>query len=156
RRSISRELHDEVGQVLGALLIDVGRLAGVVPAENQAAHGQIRRIKELAENSVKTVRDMALLLRPSMLDDLGLLPGLEWQAGEIWRRSEMEVDVRAEMVYENLPEEVNICIYRLVQEALNNAARHASARNARVEIVETKQALRVEISDDGGGFDSER
>jgi len=85
-----------------------------------------------------------------------LLPALEWQAREISRRSEMEVDVRAEMVSENLPEEVNICIYRLVQEALNNAARHASARNARVEIVEAKQALRVEISDDGGGFDSER
>jgi signal transduction histidine kinase len=153
RRSISRELHDEVGQTLEALLVDLGRLSTLVPSGEQAIREQITRVKSLAENSVKSVRNIALLLRPSMLDDLGLIPALEWQAREVSRRSEMEVDVYSEMVSEKLPDETRICIYRLVQEALNNAATHSAARNARVSVVQTPGKLRVEITDDGRGFD---
>jgi len=156
RRSISRELHDEVGQSLEALLVDLGRLSTLVPPVDQAIREQITRVKSLAENSVKTVRDIALLLRPSMLDDLGLIPALEWQAREISRRSDMEVEVHSEMVSEKLPDETKICVYRLVQEALNNAATHAAAKNARVSVVQTPEKLRVEIIDDGLGFDSRR
>jgi len=156
RRSISRELHDEVGQSLEALLVDLGRLSTLVSPADQAIREQITRVKSLAENSVKTVRDIALLLRPSMLDDLGLIPALEWQAREISRRSDMEVEVHSEMVSEKLPDETKICVYRLVQEALNNAATHAAAKNARVSVVQTPEKLRVEIIDDGLGFDSRR
>jgi signal transduction histidine kinase len=156
RRSISRELHDEVGQSLEALLVDLGRLSTLVPPADQAIREQITRVKSLAENSVKTVRDIALLLRPSMLDDLGLIPALEWQAREISRRCDMEVEVHSEMVSEKLPDETKICVYRLVQEALNNAATHAAAKNARVSVVQTPEKLRVEIIDDGLGFDSRR
>src|SRR2546429_6942785 len=89
---IARELHDEVGQSLEALLVDLGRLSRLAPANEEAMRGQIANLKTLAENSVKTVRDIALLLRPSMLDDLGLIPALEWQAREVSRRGEMEVE----------------------------------------------------------------
>jgi len=156
RRSIARELHDEVGQTLEALLMGLGRLSKLVPADEQAMHEQIKHVKSLAENSVKTVRNIALLLRPSMLDDLGLIPALEWQAREISRRGEMEAEVHSEMVSEDLPDEIKICIYRIVQEALNNAAAHASAKNARVSVVRTADKLRVKITDDGQGFDSQR
>jgi signal transduction histidine kinase len=155
RRSIARELHDEVGQTLEALLMDLGRLSRLVPAGEQVMREHIARLKDLAENSVKTVRDIALLLRPSMLDDLGLIPALEWQAREVSRRGEMEVDVHSAMVSEQLPDEIKICVYRLVQEALNNAAAHASAKNAHVSVMQT-DILRVEVTDDGQGFDSER
>src|SRR5439155_347729 len=100
RRSIARELHDEVGQSLEALLVDLGRLSRLAPANEEAMRGQIANLKTLAENSVKTVRDIALLLRPSMLDDLGLIPALEWQAREVSRRGEMEVEVHPVMVSE--------------------------------------------------------
>src|SRR5262249_7351291 len=156
RRSIARELHDEVGQTLEALLMGLGGLLRHLPPEQQGMREQIHQVKTLAEDSVKNVRDIALLLRPSMLDDLGLIPALEWQAREVSRRSEMEVDVHSEMVSEDLPDEVKICVYRLVQEALNNAAAHASAKSARVSVARTADKVRIEITDDGQGFDARR
>ena len=156
RRSIARELHDEVGQALEALLVDLGRLSKLAPANEQAMRERIASLKSIAENSVKTVRDMALLLRPSMLDDLGLIPALEWQAREVSRRGEMEVEVHSEMLSEQLSDEIKICVYRLVQEALNNAAAHASAKHARVSVKAGPERLEVEITDDGQGFDPQR
>jgi signal transduction histidine kinase len=156
RRAISRELHDEVGQSLGALLVEVGQLAKLVPPENRVSHAQIDRIKSVAESAVKSIRDIALLLRPPMLDDLGLVPALEWQAREISRRSDMEVEVHSENVSEDLGDETKVTIYRLVQEALNNAATHASAKNAKVTITQDSDKINVEITDDGHGFDPAR
>jgi signal transduction histidine kinase len=156
RRSISRELHDEVGQTLGALLVEVGQLGKVVPPEDRVAQAQITHIKSVAENAVKSVRDIALLLRPPMLDDLGLVPALEWQAREVSRRSDMEVDVQSEQVSEALPDEIKVCVYRLVQEALNNAASHASAKSAKVTVIQDQEKINVEIADDGSGFDAVR
>lgn len=156
RRSISRELHDEVGQTLGVLLVDIGQLSKVVPAEDGLVQGQIHRIKSAAETAVKSIRDMALLLRPPMLDDLGLVPALEWQGREVSRRGEMEVDVHSENVSEQLADDVKVCVYRLVQEALNNAARHSGAKHAKVSVVQSGEKIQVEISDDGRGFAPER
>ena len=156
RRSISRELHDEVGQSLGALLVEVGQLSKLVQPEDRITHAQISHIKSVAETAVKSIRDIALLLRPPMLDDLGLVPALEWQAREISRRSEMEVDVRSENVSENLDDETKVTVYRLVQEALSNAAAHASAKNAKVTVVQSPDKITVEIADDGDGFDPRR
>jgi signal transduction histidine kinase len=155
RRSISRELHDEVGQTLGALLVDVGQLSKLVSPDDGLVHGQISRIKSAAETAVKSIRDIALLLRPPMLDDLGLIPALEWQGREVSRRSNMEVDVHSESVSEQ-PDEVKVCIYRLVQEALNNAATHAEAKNAKVSVIQNSDKISVEIVDDGRGFDPQR
>jgi signal transduction histidine kinase len=156
RRSISRELHDEVGQTLGALLVDVGHLTSLLSGKDKRAEEQIARIKGAAETAVKSVRDMALLLRPPMLDDLGLVPALEWQARETSRRGEMEVEVRAEELTGELPDDVKVGIYRLVQEALQNAATHAHAKNATVVIKRGPNRVTVEISDNGKGFQSER
>ncbi len=91
-----------------------------------------------------------------MLDDLGLVPALEWQAREISRRSDMEVEVHSQNVSEDLGDETKVTIYRLVQEALNNAATHASAKNAKVTVVQRPDKIIVEITDDGDGFDPER
>jgi signal transduction histidine kinase len=156
RRSISRELHDEVGQSLGALLVDIGRLAAA--AGNQAVEfrAQLDNMKAVTERTVREVRNMALLLRPSMLDDLGLAAALEWQGREISRRSEIEVAVESDNVPEDLPDEYKICIYRLVQEALNNAVRHSGARNAKVRVEHAAGSIAVRVSDDGRGFDPER
>jgi signal transduction histidine kinase len=156
RRSISRELHDEVGQTLGAVLMDLGQLSRLIPAEDNLLQEQITRIKSAAETAVKSIRDLALLLRPPMLDDLGLVPALEWQAREISRRGDMEVDVHSEKVSEQLPDDVKVCVYRLVQEALTNAARHSSAKHAKVSIVQSEGTIRVEIADDGIGFSPDR
>ena len=156
RRSISRELHDEVGQTLGALLVDVGHLSSLLPAEDKIAQEQIGRIKKAGATAVKSIRDMALLLRPPMLDDLGLVPALEWQARETSRRSEMEVEVHAEELTGEVPDEIKVGVYRLVQEALQNAATHAHAKNARVVVKRKQNRVAVEVIDDGKGFQPER
>jgi signal transduction histidine kinase len=96
---------------------------------------------------------MALLLRPSMLDDLGLIPALEWQAREVSRQGSAEVEVMAEDIPDNLPDAYRTCVYRLVQEALHNVSRHAGARQVKIEVRQTAGTLSVSIQDDGRGFD---
>jgi signal transduction histidine kinase len=116
----------------------------------------LHRIKTLAENCVNEVRNMALLLRPSMLDDLGLVAALDWQARETSKRTGMLVDTVDENVSESLPEEYKTCVYRIVQEALNNCSKHAYAKNVRVVVRQEPNRLRVSIEDDGKGFDANR
>jgi signal transduction histidine kinase len=155
RRAISRELHDEVGQSLSALLIDVGNLIKMSSKDSTFRQG-LHKIKMLAENSINEVRNMALLLRPSMLDDLGLVAALDWQAREVSKRTGMLVDTVDENVSENLPEEYKTCVYRIVQEALNNCSKHAYAKNVRVVVRQEPNHLRVSIEDNGKGFDASR
>ena len=156
RRAISRELHDEVGQSLGALLVDIGRLSSTLSADHPEVKPQLDNLKAVAERTFQSVRNMALLLRPSMLDDLGLTAALEWQGREVSRRSEIEVAVDSEGVPEDLPDEYKIYIYRLVQEALNNAVRHSGAHNAKVVVERLEKSIVVRISDDGRGFEPAR
>jgi signal transduction histidine kinase len=155
RRAISRELHDEVGQSLSALLMDLGNLGAVAPGDAEL-RSHLESIRKLAESSVNVVRNMALLLRPSMLDDLGLVPALQWQAREVSKRTGMAVTVDAETVADDLPEEHKTCIYRVVQEALQNCARHACARSVRIQVVEESGRIELSVTDDGQGFDSAR
>jgi signal transduction histidine kinase len=153
RRAISRELHDEVGQSLSALLMELGNLGAVAPGDAELRR-YVESIRKLAESSVHVVRNMALLLRPSMLDDLGLVPALQWQARELSKRTGMAVTVDAESVADDLPEEHKTCIYRVVQEALHNCARHAFARSVRILVVQENKRIRLTVLDDGQGFDS--
>src|SRR4029077_961597 len=155
RRAISRELHDEVGQSLSALLVDVESLTGLSSEEGVFRQG-LQKIKTLAENCVNEVRNMALLLRPSMLDDLGLAAALDWQGREVSKRTGILVDTVGENVSDDLPEAYKICIYRIVQEALNNCSKHAYAKNVHVVVRQERNSLRVSIEDDGKGFDANR
>ena len=155
RRAISRELHDEVGQSLTALLVDVQNLTEMSDGESVFRPG-LQKIKALAENCVNEVRNMALLLRPSMLDDLGLVAALDWQGREVAKRTGILVETTDENVSDNLPEEHKICVYRIVQEALNNCSKHAHAKRVKVAVRQEENLLRVSIEDDGKGFDSTR
>jgi len=156
RRSISRELHDEIGQALGALMVDLGRLSNSLGGDRPEVKAQLDNMKTVTGRTIESVRNIALLLRPSMLDDLGLVSALEWQGREVSRNSEVEVEVQSENVSDSLPDEYRICVYRLVQEALNNAVKHSGAKNAKVIVRQTPQSITVQISDDGKGFTPER
>jgi len=153
RRSISRELHDEVGQALSGTLVEMANLSTLVRANNlDGIQAKAAEIKKEIEHSIHIVRNMALLLRPSMLDDLGLVPALQWQAREAGRRSGLIVKVAAEDVSENLPEEHKTCIYRVVQEALHNSLRHAEAGEVVVTVRQEVDRILLSIEDDGKGF----
>jgi signal transduction histidine kinase len=153
RRAISRELHDEVGQSLSALLVGLSNLSAAVPpsaADEMQVH--IAGIRDLAQNCVRVVRNIALLLRPSMLDDLGLVPALEWQAREVSRQYGILVHVAADGVSDQLPEEHKTCVYRIVQEALHNCVRHSGASVVRITVKQAADGVSVLIQDDGHGF----
>jgi signal transduction histidine kinase len=161
RRTISRELHDEVGQSLSALLMEAGNAAASVPSDSVDAHSvDVRRhvesIKKLAEASVNVIRNMTLLLRPSMLDDFGLVPALEWQAREVSKRTGLRVHVTAEEAAGDLPDQLRTCIYRVVQEALHNCARHSQARSVKVIVRQEAHRILLSVEDDGHGFDAGR
>jgi signal transduction histidine kinase len=153
RRTISRELHDEVGQSLSALLVSLSNLSAAIPASAAATlEPHVAGIRDLAQNCVRVIRNMALLLRPSMLDDLGLTPALEWQAREVSRTYGIRVDVAADKVSEDLPETHKTCIYRIVQEALHNCVRHSGASTVRITVQQGPREVHVLIQDDGRGF----
>ncbi len=153
RRALSRELHDEVGQSLSALLLGIGNAAAAIPRSGSSdVQEQLHELRRLAERTLAVVRDMSLLLRPSMLDDLGLIPALQWQAREVSRTKDLAVQVHAEEVSDDLPDDFKTCVYRLVQEALHNIARHANARSVDIHLTQDAHKLLLEIRDDGQGF----
>lgn len=157
RRALSRELHDEVGQSLSALLLGIGNVAASLsPEKNGEERMQLQDLRRLAERTVATVRDMSLLLRPSMLDDLGLIPALQWQAREVSRTKNLNVQVQSDPLPEELPDEYRTCIYRVVQEALRNAARHARAKNVDIRLTCSNESLTLVIQDNGEGFAPEQ
>jgi signal transduction histidine kinase len=155
RRNISRELHDEVGTSMSAMLVELGRLENLSP-NGRTYQEQVAYVRRMAEASVGSVRNLALLLRPSMLDDLGLIPALRWQAREVTRRTGLKVKMMADEIGEDIPDSYRTCIYRIVQEALHNCARHAKAREACVVVRRDAEGLAVSVQDDGIGFDPSR
>jgi signal transduction histidine kinase len=155
RRALSRELHDEVGQSLSAVLVELRNLSlGLKARAEEQSRSHVETIKSLVENTVRVVRNMALLLRPSMLDDLGLIPALKWQAREAAKSTAMDVSIVTEIDSDDLPDEYKTCIYRVVQEALHNCARHSHATTVRVRVEQKADRLIVVIQDDGQGFDT--
>jgi signal transduction histidine kinase len=153
RKKIARELHDNIGQGIAVLLLELYRLDAKLPPED-SARGLLQGIVQLVQNHEAVVRDMGLLLRPSMLDDLGLIPALKWQAREVSRRTGMKVTVEVADDWHMLSDDYRTCIYRVVQETLQNAARHGKAANANVTLRQNPSYVRVEIEDDGCGFDT--
>ena len=157
RRRIARELHDEVGQSLWAMGLGIDNLgAALKSGDNELVLRRLEGMREMSNNSVRVVRNMSLLLRPSMLDDLGLVPALEWLAREVSRTSGLHVEVTDEQLPDQLSEEHKTCVFRVVQEALRNTSRHAGAKNARIHVQASGGRLLLSVQDDGSGFDPVR
>jgi signal transduction histidine kinase len=151
RRKLSRELHDELGQTMSAMVTDIGRLERDAPPDADYRE-RIGRVRHMAEEHVRSVRDIALLLRPSMLDDLSLISALNWQAREMRRRHGLKVRLAANDVQEDLDDSYRTCIYRVVQEALNNCVKHAGATEVEITIRQDQTGLWLNVRDDGRGF----
>jgi len=155
RRALSRELHDEAGQSFSAILLEAENLLDEPHRDSVRPH--LESIRGMAERGLAAARNLALLLRPSMLDDFGLVPALNWQARELAKRTGLRVQVSAAELSASLPEEHKTCIYRVVQEALNNVAKHAQASTAQVTLALRNEGLiDLTVQDDGSGFDAAR
>ena len=152
RRRLSRELHDEIGQTLALLQIEISHAQAMLAAQPAAARERLQRARELAERTVQTVRNISVLLRPALLDDLGLVPALQFQLEDFLRRSGIACEFVEEGVADHLPDSVKTCVYRVVQEALHNCEKHSGARKVRVAVRQLPDCLVAEIEDDGRGF----
>jgi signal transduction histidine kinase len=149
RKNLSRELHDHVAQVLTGLRMELGRIERM----SAATGGAVAECKRLVDDMFRTVRDLALGLRPSMLDDFGLQAALEWQARDFMSRYAIDVSLTIQGDFDDLPEKHRTCVYRVVQEAMTNCVRHADARQIRIGISAHDGDLDVWITDDGVGLD---
>jgi PAS domain S-box-containing protein len=173
RRRISRDLHDQVGQSLTAIKIDLQvaqhelmagdqegtsgpaqtSLAGGEPPSSQATFaGRLGRSIEMVEHTIQQVREFSLDLRPSILDDLGLPSALLWYAEEQARRAGFRADVAIEQLAARLSPELEITCFRVAQEAITNVVRHARAGRVSVELRRSGEELMLTVSDDGIGF----
>jgi len=151
RRRVSRELHDTFGQLLTALTLSAkaARDAAPLPAATDARLAEVQR---LADELGRVAHDLAVRLRPTALDDVGLFAALgQWAA-----RAGVEADYEASAVEaERLPRDVETAVYRVVQEALTNVARHAGARRVSVVISRHGESVTAAVEDDGVGFDAD-
>ncbi|MBD3415046.1 MAG: PAS domain S-box protein [Candidatus Aminicenantes bacterium] len=157
RQKISQELHDELGQMLTALSINLSSLDKLRTKEYDS---QIReRLEEsiqLVDTMSEQLNEMILNLRPSMLDDLGLIPTLRWYVKQFKDRNQSKVNLRVTPSKQQLTKDIETVLYRIIQEALTNTAKHAQAENVQVSINRRKASLKVTIQDDGQGFDAEK
>jgi len=136
------------------VLVELRNLSSVLATRSaEEWRSQIELIKGLVENTIRVIRNMSLLLRPSMLDDLGLLPALRWQAREVSKRTSMDVSVATDLESDDMPDEYKTCIYRVVQEALHNSSRHSGATTVRIRVEQKPASLALTIHDDGKGFE---
>jgi signal transduction histidine kinase len=155
RRRIARELHDETGQVLTAIRLELGLLARQVEG-NVPAREALDRALDLTGRALETIRATVRGLRPAALDDLGLVPAVEALAEEFSGRTGVIVDLEAQKPPEDIAPEVEIALYRIFQEALTNVARHAEARRVRASIAVDGGSIVLLVQDDGRGFDPAR
>src|SRR5206468_595560 len=115
KRRLSRELHDEIGQTLALLQIEISQLQSLLATQPETIRERLKRARELAGRTVQTIRNMSGLLRPALLDDLGLVPALQFQLEDFLRRSGIGCKFVEENVAEQLPDAVKTCVYRVVQ-----------------------------------------
>jgi PAS domain S-box-containing protein len=144
RRHVARELHDELGQLLTALR------SNLEPSRNHLARGP--ESLALVDEALRQLRRLARSLRPALLDELGLEPALQWLAEQTTARG-LAVEVRSHIAELRLPPEVEAACFRVVQEALTNAVRHARASHVRIDLARDQDTLVLGIKDDGQGFD---
>lgn len=152
RRSIARELHDEVGQVLTAIKVELAVAQRTIEAARGPA-GLLDDAHRITDGALHTVRDLSHLLHPALLDDLGLPAAIDWYLQGFGKRHGVRVDLLHDRMDDRLQPETEAAAYRIVQEALTNVARHARATTCRVYLQRLANTVLITVEDDGTGFD---
>ena len=152
RRRLARELHDGIGQNLTALQHRLSRIGSALPDDPPALRDHLEAAIALCRGALDDTREMSRLLRPPILDDLGLEPALRWLARSQGEASKLSIAVEIEPLPE-LDGELQTLLFRIAQEALNNVAKHAQASNVLLRLVVRAGALQLQIADDGHGCD---
>lgn len=156
RKRIAQELHDETGQKLTALAMGLAAIdQQVTNGDTGRATKLVRNLRDLNDEAITELRRIMADLRPAQLDDLGLVPALRWYVGQYQGRyPDLQISFSAERLEQRLPPQHETVLFRAAQEALTNVARHAQAKRVTVALTQTPEAVRLEVADDGIGFDA--
>jgi signal transduction histidine kinase len=147
RQALAQELHDQIGQLLTGLRFQLDS------ARQKAPSDSVENALNITDELLRSVRALTLQLRPRLLDDLGLRPALEWHVNTFRKQTGISVDLELSLPEGRLGPELEIAVFRAVQEALTNVARHSGANAATVIVAADDDTLHVEVSDRGRGFD---
>jgi len=151
RRHMARELHDEIGQALTAIKINLQSLQRI--NDPTAFKKRLDDSIGIVERTLNQVRDLSLNLRPSLLDDIGLVPTIRWYADRLFKTTGIAIELKIDEIKKRPPLEIETACFRIVQEALNNIVRHAGAGKITIELRMMDGYLDLEVIDDGIGFD---
>ena len=153
RKRISRELHDEIGQALTAIKFNLDMIDKELPQNFSFARGRLVEAKSLSNQTLTAMRQLSMDLRPTMLDDLGLIPTLRWYIQNFSSRLNIYSDFKAIGFEEKLPPQIETAFYRIIQEALNNIAKHSAANRIEIYLERSDSMISASIVDNGKGFD---
>jgi len=153
RRRIAREIHDELGQSLTALKMDLTSLKKKVDADPDSLQQEINSMLNIVDRTLVTVRTITSELRPGVLDQLGLVAAMEWQLQEFHARSGLTYDAHLDESLPVLPEDIQIALFRIFQELLTNINRHSKAKHITLSLTRKGQNLTLMVHDDGIGIE---
>jgi PAS domain S-box-containing protein len=153
RKKISRDLHDELGQNLTALHLMSESIYVLLPEDSVELRQRCNELTKRLEQMADTIRDISSRMRPDMLDDLGLVPAMEWYVKDFTKRKPgLDVEFNPYYLNENMDSEVKTALYRITQEGLNNIVKHSKAKNVSIILTYKKPNILLTIADDGIGF----
>ncbi len=152
RTKIAREIHDELGQLLTGLKIDVSWLSKKLNSSPEELTKRVEEMLQLTDRTIQSVRRIATELRPGILDDLGLEDAIMWQATEFQNKTGIKCDVEGTLKIKKYSPEVSTAAFRILQESLTNIIRHANAKNVMIKMQENETTLHLEVIDDGSGM----
>ena len=156
RTAIAREIHDDLGQALTGLKMDVSWLAKKLPRDQEPLLDKTKAMTELTDATIKTVKRISTELRPGLLDDLGLIPAIEWQADEFQNRTGITCALSVNPADIVLDRDRSTALFRIFQETLTNVARHAHATKVRVSLKEKNGIVELKVGDNGKGITEEQ
>ncbi len=152
RKKVARDLHDQIGQILTAIKMDMTWMTRHLPESEAAVLSRLKESIQLVNNGVKAVRAICSGLRPGVLDDIGLAAAIEWQAGEFATRNDIQCLVSVPPVDLHLDGDRATATFRIFQECMTNVIRHAQAKSVRVALVQEEENILMVVEDDGIGF----
>lgn len=152
RQRVARDLHDEIGQTLTAVELSLGHLENAVLPQNEEARRRLQQSRALTQQTVADLRQIITALRPATLDQLGLVPALDWMGDHVLRPEGVTVKIEAESIGERLPDDVETTLFRIAQEVMSNVGRHSQATSLDISLRIEQDVVVMTLSDNGRGF----
>ncbi len=152
RKSIAREIHDELGQALTTIKLELSLLREEVIHDATAANSRIQSLKKMVDDTIQSVKQIITKLRPGLLDDLGLTAAIEWQANEFQHRTGIVCEVSVDSDEKGIDPEISTAMFRIFQETLTNITRHSGATRVKVELRNMENSIELKVEDNGRGI----